>query len=112
VSTRFKPKFNIKKGDTVVIIAGDDKDVTKPRKVLQVIVDKSRVVIEGANIITKHTKPSAQNTKGGIVKKEAPIHISNVMLWDAKTSAPTEIKRTRESGKLVRVSKKSGEVIK
>jgi len=112
VSTRFKPKFNIKKGDTVVIIAGDDKDVTKPRKVLQVIVDKSRVVIEGANIITKHTKPSAQNTKGGIVKKEAPIHISNVMLWDAKTSAPTKIKRTRESGKLVRVSKKSGEVIK
>ncbi|HPH98758.1 MAG TPA: 50S ribosomal protein L24 [Chitinophagaceae bacterium] len=112
MSTRFKPKFNIKKGDTVVIIAGDDKDVTKPRKVLQVIVDKSRVVIEGANIITKHTKPSAQNTKGGIVKKEAPIHISNVMLWDAKTSAPTKIKRTRESGKLVRVSKKSGEVIK
>jgi len=112
VSTRFKPKFNIKKGDTVVIIAGDDKDVTKPRKVLQVIVDKSRVVIEGANIITKHTKPSAQNTKGGIIKKEAPIHISNVMLWDAKTSAPTKIKRTRENGKLVRVSKKSGEVIK
>lgn len=112
MSTRFKPKFNIKKGDTVVVIAGDDKDVTKPRKVLQVIVDKSRVVIEGANIITKHTKPSAQNTKGGIVKKEAPIHISNVMLWDAKTSAPTKIKRTRENGKLVRVSKKSGEVIK
>jgi len=112
VSTRFKPKFNIKKGDTVVVITGDDKDLTKPRKVLQVIVDKSRVVIEGANIITKHTKPSAQNTKGGIIKKEAPIHISNVMLWDAKTSTPTKIKRTRENGKLVRVSKKSGEVIK
>lgn len=112
MSTRFKPKFNIKKGDTVVIIAGDDKDLTKPRKVLQVIVDKSCVIIEGANVITKHTKPSAQNTKGGIVKKEAPIHISNVMLWDAKTSEPTKIKRTRENGKLVRVSKKSGEVIK
>ncbi len=112
MSTRFKPKFNIKKGDTVVIIAGDDKDVTKPRKVLQVIVDKSRVVIEGANIITKHTKPSAQNTKGGIIKKEAPIHISNVMLWDAKTGGPTKIKRTREDGKLVRISKKSGGVIK
>lgn len=112
MSTRFKPKFNIKKGDTVVVITGDDKDLTKPRKVLQVIVDKSRVVIEGANIITKHTKPSAQNTKGGIIKKEAPIHISNVMLWDAKTSTPTKIKRTRENGKLVRVSKKSGEVIK
>jgi large subunit ribosomal protein L24 len=87
MSTRFKPKFNIKKGDSVVVIAGDDKDLKKPRKVLEVILDKSRVVIEGVNIVTKHTKPSAQNTKGGIVKMEAPIHISNVMLWDAKKSA-------------------------
>jgi large subunit ribosomal protein L24 len=71
MSTRFKPKYNIKKGDTVVVIAGDDKDLKKPRQVLQVIVDKGRVVVEGASIITKHTKPSAQNTKGGIVKKEA-----------------------------------------
>lgn len=111
MSTRFKPKFNIKKGDTVVVIAGDDKDLKKPRKVLQVILDKSRVVIEGVNIVTKHTKPSAQNTKGGIVKMEAPIHISNVMLWDAKKSTPTKVKRTREDGKLVRISKKSGEAI-
>jgi large subunit ribosomal protein L24 len=111
MSTRFKPKFNIKKGDSVVVIAGDDKDLKKPRKVLKVIVDKSRVVVEGVNIITKHTKPSAQNTKGGIVKKEAPVHISNVMLWDAKKSMPTKIKRTRETGKLVRISKKSGESI-
>lgn len=111
MSTRFKPKFNIKKGDTVVVIAGDDKDLKKPRKVLQVILDKSRVVIEGVNIVTKHTKPSAQNTKGGIVKMEAPIHISNVMLWDAKKSTPTKVKRTREGGKLVRISKKSGEAI-
>jgi large subunit ribosomal protein L24 len=112
MSTRFKPKFNIKKGDTVVVIAGDDKDLKKPRKVLEVIVDKARVVVEGVNIVTKHTKPSASNTKGGIVKIEAPISISNVMLWDAKTSAPTKVKRTRENGKLIRVSKKSGEVIK
>ncbi len=112
MNNRFKPKYNIKKGDSVVIISGDDKDLKKPRTVLHVIVDKGRVVVEGANIITKHTKPSAQNTKGGIVKKEAPIHISNVMLWDKKTSAPTKIKRTRVEGKLVRVSKKSGEVIK
>ena len=112
MSTRFKPKFNIKKGDTVVVITGDDKDLKKPRKVLEVIVDKGRVVIEGVNIITKHTKPSAQNTKGGIVKIEAPINISNVQLWDAKTSAATKIKRTRVEGKLVRVLKKSGEVIK
>jgi large subunit ribosomal protein L24 len=112
MSTRFKPKFNIKKGDTVVVIAGDDKDLKKPRTVLEVIIDKAKVVVEGVNIVTKHTKPSAQNTKGGIIKVEAPIHISNVMLWDAKTSQPTKVKRTRESGKLVRLSKKSGEAIK
>jgi large subunit ribosomal protein L24 len=112
MSNRFKPKYNIKKGDSVVIIAGDDKDLKKPRTVLHVIIDKGRVVVEGANIITKHTKPSAQNTKGGIVKKEAPIHISNVMLWDKKTGGPTKIKRERTEGKLVRISKKSGEAIK
>jgi len=112
MSNRFKPKFNIKKGDTVVVIAGDDKDLKKPRKVLEVIIDKGRVVVEGVNIVTKHTKPSAQNTKGGIVKIEAAINIRNVQLWDAKTSAPTKVTRTREGGKLVRISKKSGEVIK
>jgi large subunit ribosomal protein L24 len=112
MSNRFKPKYNIKKGDSVVVIAGDDKDIKKPRTVLEVIIDKGRVVVEGVNIITKHTKPSARNTKGGIVKKEAPIHISNIMLWDAKAGGPAKIKRTREEGKLVRISKKSGEVIK
>jgi len=112
MSNRFKPKFNIRKGDTVVVIAGDDKDVKKPRKVLEVFPEKSRILVEGVAIITKHTKPSARDTKGGIVKREASINISNVMLWDAKTSGPTKIKNTRENGKLVRVSKKSGEVIK
>ena len=112
MSDRFKPKFNIKKGDTVVVIAGDDKDVKKPRQVLEVILDKARVVVEEVNIVTKHVKPSAQNTKGGMVKKEAAIHISNVMLWDAKAGAPAKIKRSRENGKLVRIAKKSGEVIK
>lgn len=112
MSNRFKPKFNIKKGDSVVVITGDDKDLKKPRTVLRVIVDKGRVVVEGVNIITKHTKPSAGNTKGGIVKKEAPINLSNVMLWDAKSGAPSKIKRTRVEGKLVRIAKKSGEVIK
>jgi large subunit ribosomal protein L24 len=112
MSTRFKPKFNIKKGDSVVVITGEDKDLKKPRKVLEVMLEEARVLVEGANIVTKHTKPSAQNTKGGIVKKEAPIAISNVMLWDAKAGGPTKVKRTRENGKLVRVSKKSGEVIK
>ena len=112
MSTRFKPKFSIKQGDTVVVIAGDDKDLKKPRKVLEVIVDKGRVVVEGVNIATKHTKPSAQNTRGGIMKVEAPIAISNVMLWDSKSHAPSKISRTREGGKLIRTAKKSGEVIK
>jgi large subunit ribosomal protein L24 len=94
------------------VITGDDKDLKKPRTVLEVIIDKGRVVVEGVNIITKHTKPSAQNTKGGIVKKEAPINISNVMLWDAKAGASSKITRTRENGKLVRVFKKSGEAVK
>ena len=112
MSNRFKPKYNIKKGDTVVIISGEDKDLKKPRKVLEVIVEKGRVVVEGVNIVTKHTKPNAQNTKGGILKVEAAIHISNVQLWDAKASAPTKIQRTRVEGKLIRISKKSGEVIR
>lgn len=112
MSTRFKPKFSIKKGDSVVVITGEDKDLKKPRKVLEVIIDKARVLVEGVNIVTKHTKPTAQNTKGGIVKVEAPIAISNVMLWDAKAGAPTKVKRTRDNGKLVRIAKKSGEVIK
>jgi large subunit ribosomal protein L24 len=109
---RFKAKFNIKKGDSVVIIAGDDKDIKKPRKVLDVFPEKARVLVEGVNVVTRHTKPSARNTKGGLVKKEASVHISNVMLWDAKNGEGTKVKRTREKGKLVRVSKKSGEVIK
>lgn len=120
MSNRFKAKFNIKKGDQVVVISGasrprkDDsgKIEYKPRKVLDVFPEKERVLVEGVNVVTKHTKPSARDTKGGIVKKEASIHISNVMLWDAKSGAPSKIKRTRENGKLVRVSKKSGEVIK
>lgn len=112
MSNRFKPKYNIRRGDSVVVIAGDDKDLKKPRQVLEVIIDKGRVVVEGVNIVTKHTKPSAQNTKGGIVKKEAPIAISNVMLWDAKAGAPSKVKRTREGGKLVRILKKSGEAVK
>ena len=112
MSNRFKPKYSIKKGDSVVVISGDDKDLKKPRTVLEVDVEKGRVIVEGVAIATKHTKPSATNTKGGIVKVEASINISNIMLWDAKTSTPTKVKRSRETGKLVRISKKSGEVIK
>jgi large subunit ribosomal protein L24 len=109
MKTRFKPKFNIRKGDQVVVISGDDKDAKKPRLVKQVLVDEGKILVEGVNIITKHTKPSAQNTKGGIVKKEAPIHISNVMLWDGKQG--TKVKREHREDKKVRVSKKSGGII-
>ena len=109
MKTRFKPKYNIRKGDQVVVIAGDDKDIKKPRQVKQVLVDEGKILVEGVNIITKHTKPSAQNTKGGIIKKEAPIHISNVMLWDGKQA--TKVKREHRDEKKVRVSKKSGGVI-
>jgi len=112
MKTRFRPKYNIKKGDNVVIIAGDDKDLSKPRVVKKVLVDEGKVLVEGVNMISRHTKPSAQNTKGGIIKKEAAIHISNVMLWDAKEKAGTKVTRERNEGKTVRVSKKSGEVIK
>ena len=105
-------KLNIRKGDSVVIITGEDKDLSKPRLVKEVLVEEGKVIVEGVNIVTKHTKPTAQNTKGGILKIEAPIAISNVMLWDAKSGAPSKITRTREDGKLVRTAKKSGEVIK
>lgn len=110
MSNRFKAKFSIRKGDDVVVIAGDDKNLKKPRKVLEVFPEDSRVLVEGVNVVTRHTKPTAQNTKGGIVKKEAPIHISNVMLWDGKQG--TRVKRNREDGKLQRVSQKSGQAIK
>jgi ribosomal protein L24, bacterial/organelle len=110
MKTRFKSKYNIRKGDQVVVIAGDDKDVKKPRVVKEVLVEEAKVIVEGVNIITKHTKPSAQNTKGGIIKKEAAIHISNVMLWDGKQGS--KVKRSKENGKSIRTSKKTGEVIK
>ena len=109
---RFQPKFNIRKGDNVIVIAGDDKNRNTPRKVLAVYPQKSRVLIEGVNMVTKHLKPNAQNPQGGIVQEEAPIHISNVMLWDAKAKAPVRIRRERKEGNFVRISKKSGEEVK
>jgi large subunit ribosomal protein L24 len=105
MKARFKPKYNIRKGDNVVVIAGDDKDLAKPRTVKQVMVEEGKVIVEGVNIITKHTKPSAQNTKGGIIKKEAPIHISNIMLWDAAQKAGARVTRVRKEGKTERIFK-------
>ena len=101
---RFQPKFNIRKGDNVVVLAGDDKDRSKPRKVLAVYPQKGRVLIEGVNVVTKHLKPNAQNPQGGIVQEEAPINISIVMLWDSKANAPSRINRERKEGNFVRIS--------
>ena len=105
MKARFKPKYNIHKGDNVVVITGNDKDLSKPRAVKEVLVEEGKVIVEGVNIKTKHSKPSAQNTKGGITKKEAPIHISNVMLWDAAQKAGARVKRERKDGKTVLVFK-------
>lgn len=94
-----------------MVIAGNDKNLKHPHKVLEVLSDEQRVLVEGINIRTRHTKPSAQNTRGGIVKQEAPVHVSNVMLWDAKSGAGTRISREKQNDKTVRIAKKSGEVI-
>ncbi|MBR4198042.1 MAG: 50S ribosomal protein L24 [Bacteroidales bacterium] len=103
-------KLHVKKGDTVKVIAGDDKGSVG--RVLKVYPEKNRAIVEGVNIVKKHTKPNAKNTQGGIVEKEAPIHISNLMVME--NNVPTRIGRKidEKTGKLVRYSKKSGEVIK
>ena len=104
-------KLHIKKNDTVFVNAGEDKG--KTGKVLKVLVKENRAIVEGVNLVSKHTKPSAKNPQGGIIKQEAPIHISNLNVVDPKTGAPTRIGRRRnDDGKLVRYSKKSGEEIK
>jgi large subunit ribosomal protein L24 len=104
-------KFHIKKGDTVIVIAGESKG--RQGRVLEVIRSKNRAIVEGINLISKHTKPNADNPQGGIIKKEASVHISNLMLVDPKTGEPTRIGRKQgKDGKLVRYAKKSGEEIK
>ena len=103
-------KLYIKKNDIVKVIAGESKG--KEGKVLKVMVDEYKAIVEGINMVSKSTKPNAKNTKGGIVKKEAPIHISNLMVID-NLGKPARIGRKEDNkGKLVRYSKKSGEVIK
>ena len=104
-------KLHIKKGDTVYVNTGEDKG--KTGRVLQVLVNKERAIVEGINMISKHSKPNAQNPQGGIEKKEASIHISNLVLVDPKTGKPTRVGRKVDSkGKLVRYTKTSGEEIK
>ena len=104
-------KLHIKKNDTVVVLAGQDKG--KTGKVLKVLVDENRALVEGVNMVSKSTKPSAKNPQGGIVKQEAPIHTSNLSLVDPKSGKPTRVGiKVAEDGKKVRIAKKSGEEIK
>ena len=104
-------KLHIKKGDTVFVISGEYKD--QQGRVLEVIKKSQRAIVEGVNMVSKHTKPNAQYPQGGIIKKEAPIHLSNLLLVDPTTGKPTRVGRSRnENGKIVRIAKKSGEEIK
>jgi len=104
-------KLHVKKGDTVVVISGNSRG--SEGKVLEVVREKDRAIVEGVNLVSKHTKPNAKHPQGGIIKQEASIHVSNLMLKDPKTGKPTRIGRKLDSnGKLVRYSKKSGEEIK
>jgi large subunit ribosomal protein L24 len=107
-----RKKLHIKKGDRVFVISGEDKGMQG--KVLEVIPEKSRAIVEGVNMVSKHTKPNATTPQGGIVKKEAGIHISNLLLVDPSTGEATRIGRrmSEKTNKLVRYAKKSGEEIK
>ena len=106
-----KTKIHIKKGDTVYVNAGDYKG--QQGRVLQVLRKESKAIVEGINMVSKHTKPNSQYPQGGIIKKEAPVHISNLMVLDGSSGEPTRVgRRLNNKNKLVRYSKKSGEEIK
>ena len=105
-----RKKLHIKKGDTVIINAGESRG--QEGKVLEVLVDKQRAIVEGVNMMSKHTKPNAANPQGGISKKEAPIHISNLNVKDPSTGKASRIgRKMNDNNKLVRYAKKSGEEI-
>lgn len=102
--------MRIKSGDTVVVISGKDKG--KKGKVLEVILSKDKVLVEGVNSVTKHQKPNQKNPQGGMVHKDMPIHVSNVMLFDVKAGQGVRVSSKRlENGEKVRISKKTGEQI-
>ena len=102
-------KLKIKSGDTVRVIAGDHKGAEG--KVVKVDREKNKAIVEGVNMVSKHTKPSAKSPQGGIVKKEAPIQISNIALVDAKTKETTKVGYRMDGDKKVRFSKKSNQVL-
>ena len=105
-----QPKLKVRRGDYVQVIAGDSKGIRG--EVLEILLKRNRAVVKGANMISKHTKPNATNPNGGIVKKEATIHISNLMLVDTSIDSLTRVGRIKSNGdKLIRVSKKSGKEI-
>lgn len=100
----------LKKDDVVVVIAGRDKG--RQGRVLKVIPETGRVLVEGINVVKRHTRPTPQSPEGGIIEKEMPVHQSNVMLWDSKDEKPTRVRyRVEEDGTKVRVSVKSGTVL-
>ncbi len=104
--------LKIKKGDTVFVLAGNSKD-NKPHRVLEILPEQGKAIVEGVNIVSKSTKPNAKAPQGGIIKKEAPIDLSNLAVADPKSGKPTRVGfRFDENGKKVRYSKKSGEEIK
>ena len=103
-------KLHIRKGDTVIVLAGRDKK--KTGKVQKVLVEEQRAIVEGISMVSKSTKPSAKNPQGGIVKQEAPIHISNLSLIDPKSGTATRVSIKHEGKNVIRISKKSGEEIK
>ena len=103
-------KLHIRKGDTVIVIAGADKG--KTGKVLKVMVDDNRAIVEGVNMVSKSTKPSAKYPQGGIIKQEAPIHVSNLNHVDPKSGKATRVSIKNEGKNVIRIAKKSGEVIK
>jgi large subunit ribosomal protein L24 len=106
-----KRKIHIKKGDTVYVNTGENRG--QQGRVLEVYPKQYRALVEGINLVSKHTKPNSDNPQGGIVKKEAPVHISNLMVADPSSGEPTRVGRKLDkNGKLVRYSKKSGEEIK
>ena len=103
-------KLNIKKGDNVIVLSGNDRG--KQGRVLRVIAAKERAIVEGVRMVTKATKPNAKHPQGGLVKIEAPVHISNLALIDPKSGKPTRVGFRKDGDKTVRFSKKSGEEIK
>jgi len=107
------PKAHVKKEDMVFVISGKDRDRTTPRRILRVFPSKGLVLVEGVNLVKRHTRPNPQqNVKGGIVEREAPINVSNVMVMDPETNKPVRLTRRRlQDGKRVRVARGSGAML-